>query len=116
MVDRAGPDLSRSRSLCRLFDLGRVSGRALYVRALSFADVFAAHLGSGRPDGLGTFVAGDVAGVDTDVDPYDAGPFDPLGTGRVSVYLLLLSRCLLQVVLGRPPGMRRRRASLRLSG
>ena len=47
--------------------------------------------------------------------PYSAGPADSLGAGRIPVHLLLLSRRLLQGVLGRSARMRRRRAAQEVS-
>ena len=113
----AGFDVPRLRRFYSLFDLGRVSGRTLYIRAVPVADVFASDMGSRGSATIGTRVVGWVARLDAFVDMVSADHtrgFDPMGAGWISFHLLLLSRSILQSVLGGPDLMRRRRAATQL--
>src|SRR5436190_1411368 len=115
MVAAVPADVSRLFGLYRLLDVGGLSGPALLVRALSLADVLAAYLGGRQPARHPARVARRMAGVDTEVSLRDTCAPDPLGAGRISIHLLLLSRSLLQSLLGRPARMRRRRTSPQIS-
>ena len=55
------------------------------------------------------------AGVVAGLHSVFAGVFDFVGAGRISFHLLLLSRRVLQGVLGRPDQLRRRRAAQNIS-
>ena len=96
MVAAFAGDIPRLFGVYRLFDVGRFPGRALHLRTLSLSDVLAAHLGSCGPVVVGSFVARIVAVVDAEHHPTDnAGIPDLVGTGRISIHLLLLSRSVL---------------------
>ena len=79
-----------------LFDVGGVSGGALSVWAVLIAVLFAGGFWRAGAQLVRTQAAL-VAGIYAVV----AGVADPLGAGRVSLHLLLLSRGVLQSVLGR---------------
>jgi hypothetical protein len=108
MVDTFTPHLSWVFRVYRIFDMGSVSGRALRSRPLPFAYVLAADLGGRRPAGFGAFMVRSVAIVAARISAgaadHSRDP-DPLGPGRLQVYLLLLPRGVLQGILGRSTGM-----------
>src|SRR5215204_3664677 len=111
MVAAFAADLFRLGRVCRLFDVGGVSRRALCFRELSFAVLFTRNF---RRD-----AARDVrrqTGVDSGMGSLLARAFDFMGARRIPIYLLLLSRRVLQGVLGRPAGVRGRRTAERLLG
>src|SRR5580692_7983304 len=110
MVDAAAIRISRPFRFHRLFELGRISGGALLARSerrrLSFAILFARNFRqlAARYFRRETRL---VAGMAVLL----AGPLGIVGAGRLSAYLLLLPWRLLQSVLGRPTGVRRRRTA-----
>ena len=88
-------DVFSLRRVHRLFDVGGVSGRALSFRKLLIAVLFT---GNFRRD-----AARDVrrqTRMDSRVDSFHARAFDFVGARRISIYLLLLSRELLQGDVG----------------
>ena len=116
MVGVVAIDIFGVFRIYRLFDVGSITGRALYLRPVPFADVFAADLGSGRTAVIKPRVAWPMAGLDAEHHfAADAGFPDPLGSRRIQVHVLLLSRCLLLVILGRSARLCRRRTTAQLS-
>ena len=95
MVAADGFDIYRIVRVCRLFDLGGVSGRSLFIRKLPFAILFA---GNFRKFAAQHFWR--EAGVDSELASFFACAFNSLGSGGFSDDLLLLSRCVLQSILG----------------
>src|SRR5213595_3286691 len=92
--------------LSLLLDVGSVPGRALSLGALPVAVLLAGTFWRCHPQ-LVRSEAGLVAGVAA----VFAGTLHSLGAGRVPADLLLLSRRLLQSVLGRPAFLHRERAA-----
>src|SRR5262249_20789440 len=86
----------------------------LLVWVLSVADVFAVDLGSRWPAPFEPFVAWLMAAMDPKMAVCHARFAYSVGTRWISLDVLLLPRCLLQGVLGRPAGMRRWRTSFGL--
>ena len=108
MVAAIAADVSWVFRIYRLFNMGRVSRRALLVGTVPVADVFAPDMGSSRTAFVAPCVARRLAVVDAGMDLSSAdhsGSSDPMGARWISIYLLLLSRCVLQSLLGRPAGM-----------
>src|SRR5262249_40981291 len=96
LVDPAARRLPRPLDVRRLLDLGGVPGKALHVRPVSVAVLFARDLRRlaarlVRPEAFDLAVVAAVL----------AGVPHPLGARRVPADLLLLPRRLLQGVLGR---------------
>src|SRR5215471_11166239 len=94
-----------------LFDVGGVSERALLLRAVSVAVLLSRD--------LGRFTARVVraqAGLVSGNPPVFSGAAHPAVSWPLSPDLLLLPRCLLQSLLGRPSVVRRRRAAEELLG
>ena len=87
----------------RLLHLGCISGATLFIRAISFSDVLTSDLGGSRSTVVRSRLVGHMAHVaayfDTDTADH-AGDIDTLGSRRIPVYVLLLSRRLLQGLLG----------------
>ena len=95
MVAAFAADVFSPGRVHRLFDVGSFSGRALSFRKLLIAVLFT---GNFRRD-----AARDVrreTGVDSRVGAFYARAFDFVGARRISIYLLLLSRRVLQGILG----------------
>ena len=95
MVDTVAADVSRLFGIYCLLDMGGVSGRALFVRAVPFADVLTADMGSRRPAADSSCMARRLARMAASLDigaTDNTCDLDPMGAGRISVYLLLLSR------------------------
>src|SRR5580693_5579858 len=115
MVDAAVVCISRAFRFHRLFELGRISGGSLLARSerrrLSFAVLFPRNFRqlAARYFWRKTRL---VAGMAV----FLPGPSGTMGAGRLSAYLLLLPWCLLQSVLGRSAGLRRRRTTEGISG
>ena len=95
MVGAAARGISWTRRVCHLLDLGGLSGTKLLFRSLSLAFLFA---GDFRP--FATRVVWAEAGLVAGLADFFARAPRPLGPGRFSAHLLLLSRRLLQSVLG----------------
>ena len=106
LVGPAPADIPRSRHIHRLLHLGRVPGRSLPLRALSFALLFARDFRPHRRRSW--FGANPAAGCPVFVTARHA---HPVGSRRIPLHLLLLSRRILQSVLGRSALLRRRRAA-----
>src|SRR5262249_20141166 len=90
---------------------GRLSGGTLHLRPLPLAVLLARTVRR-----LGAQLVRTETGLVAGVALLLAGPADPVGAGRVSRHLLLLSRSLLQSLLGRSPRLRGRRAAPQLLG
>src|SRR5687767_2125325 len=109
MVGHAGGDFHRIVRIRRLRHMGGVSKRALHVWSVPLALLFTRTLWCVAACLVWTqtwMVAG-VRAVFT-------GAADPAVPGVVPVHLLLLPRRLLQIILGRPAGVRGRRAAQEL--
>src|SRR4051794_13473014 len=98
MVGAAAPGFSRTLLLHCLFNLGRVSRGALSVRSVSLAFLLSRIGPTGVDAGLG----------------YGGSP-DPLGAGWIPGHVLLLSRRVLQSILGGPSFLHGRRAAQEIS-
>src|SRR5437762_8828329 len=106
MVAEAAPDFPRIERLRRLFDLGCAARRTLLFRALSLPLLFARDFWGIDASFIRTearLVARDHALLTVVADS--------LGARFVPTHLLLLSRGILQVVLGRPAFVRSGRAA-----
>src|SRR4051812_35676930 len=109
MVASATRRLSHPWRVRRLRHLGRISKRALHIWPVSLALLFAGDLGR-----FPARVAGAEAGVVARPSAVLAGAPDPSISRPVSIYLLLLSRGVLQGVLGGSAELRGRRAEKEL--
>ena len=115
MVDAATLRFSRALRFYSLFDLGRFPGSSLLARSkrgrLSFTLLFTGVLRqlAARDFWGKTWLVAIVAFL-------FARSSGSMGPGRFSTDLLLLSRRLLQSVLGRPTRMRSGRTTQRISG
>jgi len=113
VVDPAAAGFFGIFRVYHLFDVGGVSGKSLLARnrrrELSLAVLFAGNFRDvpARMVWQTEFLS-NVAGVFT-------GLFCFVGAGRISFHLLLLSRRVLQRILGRPDRVRRRRAAQKIS-
>lgn len=113
LVVATAPRFPRFLHVHRLFNVGGVSGKSLLARSgrreLSLAILFAGNFWDFSTRVVWqTFILSDVADFFT-------GFFCIMGAGRISFHLLLLSRRLLQRILGRPNCLRRRRAAQKVS-
>src|SRR5262245_36006653 len=91
VVALPGANFPWPERLRRLLDVGRVPGRALLIRPIPVADVFAGTVRrfTARVVRTETFRVARLAAV-------FSGPFDSLGAGRFSIHVLLLPRRVLQ--------------------
>src|SRR2546423_928414 len=96
LVGAAGLGFSWPERVRRLFDVGGASGQALLFRALPIAVLFARDLWLFVSQSLRT-----EAGLVARLAIFFAFDVDSLGAGFISFNLLLLSRRLLQSLLGR---------------
>src|SRR5437773_6101824 len=110
VVGATASRFSWSRHFHRLLDVGGVSGSSLLFRTIPLAILLAGALGllTARPLRAETRLVAGVAAVLT-------GAADSLGARRLSLDVLLLSRRLLQSVLGRSAVVHRQRTSETLS-
>src|SRR5271170_7373652 len=113
VVDSAAAGVFGIFRVHHLFDVGGVSGKSLLARnrrrKLSLAVLFTGNFRDVSARVVWqTFILAGVAGV-------FAGLFCFVGAGRIPLHLLLLSRRVLQGVLGRPDRVRRRRAAQKIS-
>src|SRR5690349_6911844 len=94
-------DIFGARDVRRLFDVGGVPGRPLLFRAIPIPVLFSLTLR--RPDGRPAWLVRHPyeTWLVSRLDSLVGGVMDPMGTRRVSTHLLLLSRRILQSVLGR---------------
>src|SRR5580765_954717 len=106
LVDPAAARFHRIIDFHRLLDMGRVSGKKLFLRQLRFAILFA-----GTVRRFAAQLVWAKTGLVAAVASIFAGAFYSLGTGWLPAHLLLLSWRLLQSVLGRSAGMHRGRAA-----
>src|SRR5213078_4225331 len=111
MVGTADLCLSWAFHLRDLFHLGGLARGSLYVRTLSVALLLA-----GTAGGIAACLVWASAGLVADVAALFTGLVDPVGAGVVSTHLLLLSRRLLQGLLGRPAFLHRERTAQVLPG
>src|SRR3990172_1315606 len=102
VVDSADRDLPLLRRLRRLLDLGGAPPDSLRLRIVSVAVLFA-----GTFRGFAARVVRPEARLVAVPPTVLTRVPHSLGTGRLSLHLLLLSRHLLQVVLARPTELRR---------
>ena len=115
MVDPTFVCIPRVRDLYHLFNVGGVSGESLLAGS-ERSELFVPVLFAGA---FREFAARDFwaeAGLVAFLAPVFAGFVGTLGTGRVPAHLLLLSRSLLQSVLGRSAGLCSGRTAHRLPG
>lgn len=113
VVDSAAAGVFGIFRVHHLFDVGGVSGKSLLARnrrrELSLAVLLAGNFRNIPARVVWkAFILADVAGV-------FAGLFCFVGAGRISFHLLLLSRRVLQGILGRPDCVRRWRAAQKVS-
>src|SRR4029453_9413617 len=99
-------DVRHSVGLRRVLYVGGVPGRALHLRSVPVAVLLARALRR-----LAACVVRPEARLVACVAAVLPGPADPAVSGALPAHLLLLSRGLLQSVLGRPALVRRRRAA-----
>src|SRR5438067_2125598 len=109
MVAPATRRFSHSWWVCGVRDVGRVSERSLHVRPISVAILFAGDLWRSAH-----VVVRRKAWVVAGVAPVFPGADHPAVSRPVSFYVLLLSRRILQSVLGGSAELRRGRAALEL--
>src|SRR5437762_10577393 len=111
LLDPTALGLSRIVDFYCLFDVGCVSGCTLFLRQLHFTVLFAGDFWrvAAQLVWYQAIMVAELASIFTSV-------VGALGPRRLSAHLLLLSRCLLQVVLGRSAGMHRGGTSKDLSG
>src|SRR5687767_9752006 len=95
MVAATNFGVSRVIGVCRLLDVGRFPGQELHVGAVSFAVLF-----TGAFRVVTARVVWAEAGSVAELAAIFARVVDSLGTGRFSAHVLLLSRRVLQIVLG----------------
>lgn len=96
-MGRASTDIHRSWSFCSLFNLGGVPGFSLYGAGnrLSLAILFAGDIWE-----FAARVVWSKARLDTLVAAFFACTSNIVGARRISIYLLLLPRGLLQINVG----------------
>src|SRR5262249_56769122 len=95
VVGPAAGRFSWTERVCHLFDLGCFAGNQLLLRSLSFALLFTRNSRS-----LATQLVRTEARLVAGLVHFFTCPARPLGPGRISTHLLLLSWRLLQGLLG----------------
>src|SRR6185503_2681094 len=103
--------LSRIRRVSGVRHVGGLSERLLYLRSLHLPFLLTRDLRQ-----LPTRVVGWETALVSKLSPFFAGAANSLDTRRLPPYLLLLPRCLLQVILGRSTSVCRGRAAQDIFG